>query len=198
MNFQSILSYEQSQARKIAVQLIEFPQLTVWEILMPILFILKYADLKTRRETFVLNHLFTKELALKAARDAARGYEEDPLSQAKEKTQRLLEEDKDGLYSEQIRRKQLKEITLLMDHYGKLLHTAGNDYETLVKNAYDSRSRFETFLRELKGVEAETAEAAQQTLGTQANLELASRIESTTTAVRMAMVDKIFGKEETK
>lgn len=196
MKFQNILAYEQSLARTIAGQLIEFPEVSVWEVIIPILFAFKFANLKNKRETFILNHLFTKELALKAARNIAMGYEEEEaLSGVTEKTQRILEEDKGGLYSENIRRKQFQEITLLMDHYGKLLGAVGTDYETLVINTYGKRSQFEAFLSDLAQAEAETVQAAQQTLGTKANLELASRIESITAKVRMAMVNKIFGKE---
>ncbi len=196
MKFQNILAYERSLARNVAGQLIEFPEVSVWEVIIPILFAFKFANLKNRRETFILNHLFTKELALKAARNIAMGYEEkEALARVKERTQRILEEDKGGLYSEKIRCKQFKEITLLMDHYGKLIEAEGTDYETLVINTYGGRSHFEAFLSQLAGAEAETVQAAQQTLGTKANLELASRIESITATVRMAMVDKIFGKE---
>ena len=67
------------------------------------------------------------------------GYEEERNAQRKrlwgksrQKTKELLTSIPGGIYSDDIRRRQLKEIDLLIDHYSKLLNAEGRDYASLV------------------------------------------------------------------
>ncbi len=52
---------------------------------------------------------------------------EEVMSRIENKTNRLLTSVNEGIYSEEIHQKQLKEIDLLIDHYCKLLEAKGND-----------------------------------------------------------------------
>ena len=53
--YKAILAKEESMARKMALSLIKPKQLTVWEILIPVVFILNYVKLKHSREIFIQN-----------------------------------------------------------------------------------------------------------------------------------------------
>ena len=67
--FKIIFERERSMARGLALSLIRFKTLTVWEIMIPVIFILNYVKLKQSREIFVQNQMFTKKMALDAALD---------------------------------------------------------------------------------------------------------------------------------
>jgi hypothetical protein len=109
-----------------------------------------------------------------------------------DKTSSLVNTVKDGIYSEEIRQKQLKEINLLIDHYCRLLNAEGENYGSLVINAYQAPESFKNFLAQLKAFEKEVNLAAMQTLGSRADPELVAGMEETTDRVRMAATQKIF------
>ena len=76
--------------------------LTVWEILIPIIFIFRYAKSKSEREIFSQNLLFTKELALKAALRMKRDSKtrDEVMLHVEKKTSDILASDSQGIYSE--------------------------------------------------------------------------------------------------
>ena len=59
-------------AQGLAASLIRPKTLTVWEIMIPVIFILNYAKLKQSREILIQNQMFTKKMAL----GRCPGYEE--------------------------------------------------------------------------------------------------------------------------
>ncbi|MBU4427009.1 MAG: NF038143 family protein, partial [Proteobacteria bacterium] len=146
------------------------------------------------REVFTQNFLFTKRLALKAAQDIIeKGQQKkEILSQVEDETMRLLASIKEGIYSEEVRLKQMAEITLLIDHYCLLIDAEGNDYTSWVINAYQSPENYIAFLEQLKEAEKEVYGAAMQTVGTQTSAEMVATMEKTTERVRMAAAEKIF------
>jgi hypothetical protein len=169
--------------------------LTVWDVMIPIIFIMNYMDSKKRRELFAENLMFTKKLALEAARDLlGKGQSREQVSaMIEQKTSSVLASENTGLYSEEIRQSQIKEIDVLIDHYLKLLNAEGKDYSSLVINAYQSKRNYGSFLNKLKAVEKEVILAAKQTLGAQTDPGLVSKMEDATDTIRMVAVDKIFG-----
>jgi Fe2+ transport system protein B len=197
--YESILSKELSLAKAVAVAVIKTKPLTVWEVMIPIIFILNFVKLKESREIFVQNLLFTKKLALEAALDMIKKGDsmEEEMSRIKKKTIDLLTSVKNGIYSEEIRGKQLEEIELLIGHYGKLLKAEGGDYPSLVLSAYKTQMGYTTFLEHLKEAERGVTSAAQETLGSQANSEIISKIEEVSDRVRKHEAEKIFSKTET-
>ena len=114
------------------------------------------------------------------------------LSQVEDETMRLLASIKEGIYSEEVRLKQMAEITLLIDHYCLLINAEGNDYTSWVINAYQSPKNYIAFLEQLKEAEKEVYGAAMQTVGTQTSAEMVATMEKTTERVRMAAAEKIF------
>jgi hypothetical protein len=193
--YESILSNEQSLAKAVAVAVIKPNPITVWEVTIPLIFILNYLKFKRAREIFIQNLLFTKKLALEAALDMIKIDQprNEVLSRIEDKTSSILASDKIGIYSEDIRNRQMKEINLLIDHYCKLLEAEGKDYASLVISAYQTWKDYTTFLAQLKGAEKEVNLAARQTLGTQTAPEIVSMMEEATDRIRMAGAEKIFG-----
>ncbi len=194
--YKCILARERSWANSVAAALIKTKPLTVWEIMIPIIFIFNYARSKNEREILVQNILFTKELALKAAFDMIKNNRSrrSVMSPIEEKTNNLLSSTENGIYSEDIRRKQLKEIDLLIDHHCKLLKVEGKDYDSLVMNAYQSLDNYSAFLDRLKGVEKEVNLSAMQTLGSKGDPKTVSKMEDVIERLRMASAQNIFGR----
>jgi len=190
-----ILSRERRLAKGIARSVVEMPEVSVWAYMIPLVFILNFLKYRRTREIFTLNFLFTKKLALEAARDIMKEGQprRDVLAQIEDKTSDILAADKRGVYAEKIRRKQMNEINLLVDHYLKLLEAEGKSYESLVKNAYQTRDNYEAFLRELTLAEKAVNRAAIQTMGrTQTASELISMMEKATERIRTEEAEKIF------
>jgi oligoribonuclease NrnB/cAMP/cGMP phosphodiesterase (DHH superfamily) len=193
--FEIILSREQISAKYVALKALTPKPLSVWEVLIPILFILSFMKSKQDREVFAQNLLFTKKLALEAALDMIEKNKsrESVMDQIKSKTDQLISTLPDNLYSNAIRQEQVKEIDLLIDHYCKLIQAEGNDYDALVLSAYGNQEQYKAFHARLKDAEKKVAQAARQTLGVNTDSAMAARIEEAMNKQRMAEVEKIFG-----
>jgi len=192
--YKNILSQERSLAKAVASAVIETPTLSVWEVTIPIIFLFNFLRFKRARETFSLNFLFTKKLALEAAFemvDKGKTKEEAKI-QIREKTGNILAADKKGIYSSKIRQRQINEIELLVDHYSKLLQAEGKDYPAMVKNAYRTQGEFAAFLKELQRAEKAVNQAAIQTIGTHSAEQIVSKMEEIPERIRMAETEKIF------
>jgi hypothetical protein len=195
--FKIIFERERSMAQGLAASLIRPKTLTVCEIMIPVIFILNYAKLKQSREIFIQNQMFTKKMALDAALDMKKkdASKETVMAQIQSKTKELVSSVPGGIYSDDIRRQQLKEIDLLVDHYTRLLNAAGKDYASLVTHAYQTAADYSSFLEALKSAENEVMGAARRTLGDQTDMETAAKIESITANMRTAEVKKIFSSD---
>jgi hypothetical protein len=193
--YENILGQEKSLARTVASAVIGQNPVAVWDVLIPIVFLFSFLKYKRTRETFALNFLFTKKLALEAAFDMIKKGEtkEAAMARIKDKTSHLLASDKKGIYSVKIRQKQMREIDLLIDHYHKILNAEGKAFLSLVKNGYGSRENYAAFLKQLEQAEREVNRAATQTLRTSSAPEIVSKMEETAGQVRAAEVEKIFG-----
>ena len=181
-------------AQGVAVSLIRPKPLTVWEIMIPVIFILNYVKLKHSREIFVQNQMFTKKMALDAAQDMLKkdASKERVMEQIQAKTEELVSSVPGGIYSDDIRRQQLIEIDLLIDHYSRLLNAAGQDYAALVTHVYQTADSYASFLEALGTAEKDVISAARRTLGSQTDMAAAEKIESITENMRAAEVNKIF------
>jgi uncharacterized Fe-S cluster-containing radical SAM superfamily enzyme len=192
--FENILPRERSLAKAVASAVIESKSITVWEIMIPILFLFNLFQFKRSRETFTLNFLFTKKLALEAAFevvDKGKSKEEAKV-RIREKTSNILASDKNGIYSTRIRQRQMREMDLLIDHYCRLLEAEGKDYPLMVRNAYQSPENYAAFLEQLEQAEKEVNRAAIQTVRTESAKEIVSRMEEAAEKIRMAEVERIF------
>jgi len=192
--YKMILEHEVTMARSISAVLIQSKPISVWEIMIPVIFILNFAKIKQSREVFVQNHLFTKNMALKAALDMSKkGYSKQEVMESIEaQTCKTLASVPENLYSEEIRSEQVKEIELLVDHFRQLFEADGEDYAALVVGAYQTRDRYVDFFKRLKAAENNVMTAARRTLGDEADSQTAGRLEDITDRTRAAGAEKIF------
>jgi len=195
--YEKILSQERSLAKTVANGVIGQNPVGVWDVLIPIVFLFNFLSFKRARETFALNFMFTKKLALEAAFNMIKRElnKEEAMTQIKDKTSQILASDKKGIYSVKIRQKQMREIELLIDHYYRVLNAEGKDYATMVKNTYKNRKDYAAFIMQLEQVEKEVNRAATQTLRTSSAPDIVSKMEEATDRMRAAEVERIFGGE---
>ena len=181
-------------ARTLALSLIKPKPLTVWEIMIPVIFILNYVKLKHSREIFIQNQLFTKKMALDAALDMKKkDFPKDTvMAQIDARTKELVASVPGGIYSDDIRQQQLNEIDLLIDHYSLLLNAPGVDYAALVTKTYQTAAAYSSFLDALRSAEKAVMDAAHRTLGSKADTDTAAKIESITASMRAAQINNLY------
>lgn len=181
-------------AQGVAFSLIRPKTLTVWEIMIPVIFILNFVQRKNSREIFAQNQMFTKKMALDAALDIKKkdASKETVMAQIESKTEELVASVPGGIYSNDIRKQQLNEMDLLIDHYTRLLNAPGKDYASLVTHVYHTAADYASFLETLHQAEKAVMSAAHRTLGSQTDMATAEKIESITENMRAAEVNKIF------
>ena len=182
-------------AKSIALHAIKPKPLSVWEVLIPIVFIVGYMKSRTDRDVFAQNLLFTKKLALKAAFDMLKKdlSREAVLKPIHTQTDELLASLPANVYSEKIRNEQLREIDVLIDHYHKLLTAEGHDFAALVLRGYTTKEAYASFQHELSSAEKQVTLAARRALGADTDSVMVARIEAGTDSLRKAEAEKIFG-----
>jgi hypothetical protein len=192
--YEMILSHESRVARSIALAVIQPKPFSVWEVLIPIIFIFGYMKSKENREVFAQNVLFTKKLAMQAAFDILKKGQtrESVMERIRSKTQEMIAAIPGGIYSAEIRQEQLKEIDLLVDHYCRLLNSEGDDYDSLVFNAYRTPQRLADFFEQLQKAEESVGRAAHNTLGGNADIPTLDRMNAALRNIRLKFTEKIF------
>lgn len=189
-----ILSRETAMARAVALATIKPRPFSVWEVLIPIIFIFGYMRSKETREVFTQNVLFTKKMAMQAAFDMLKKDQtrESVMERIRSKTREMIATIPGGIYSEEIRQEQLKEIELLVDHYCRLLNSDGDDYDSLVFNAYQTPQRLTDFFERLQKAEENVGLAAHNTLGGDADTATLERMNIVLRNTRLKVTEKIF------
>jgi len=192
--FDLILSRERWMVKSVALQTIKPKPFSVWEVLIPIVFILGYMRSKEQREIFAQNLMFTKKLALEAAfemlkRDRSK---EMVMHRVASETASLLPSIPNGVYSDAIRQQQIGEVDLLIDHYCTLMRVDGDDYAALVVNAYRTKTDYSYFQDRLASAERMVTQAARETLGHQTDNEMALRIETAIEKIRRQEIETIY------
>lgn len=191
----NILSQERFLARSVAEEIIGTSIVGVWDFLIPVFFLTNLMKNKRAKEVFILNYLFTKNLAVEAAKLSAIKTVDKPeaLTLAEIKTENILLSDKKGLYSNRIRQAQLKEIALLFDHYQFLISTEAKEYNLMVKLAYPSRESLEDFYIQLTRIEIEVNKAALQQFDEKAQaLDFVSNMEKSLESWRGSQLNIIY------
>ena len=189
-----ILSHETAVSRPVALATIKPRPFSVWEVLIPIIFIFGYMRSKENREVFAQYVLFTKKMALQAAFDMFKKgrTRETEMEQIRSKTREMIATIPGGIYSDAIRHEQLKEIELLVDHYGRLLNSQGEDYDSLVFDAYRTPQRLSEFFERLQEAEESVGRAAHNTLGDNADASMLERMNTNLRNARLKIAEKIF------
>jgi hypothetical protein len=193
----TIFSREKSRASSVAATVIRPKPLSVWEVLIPVIFILGFMKSRQERDLFAQNLMFTKKMALEAAYKMVRDQRpiEEVMARVDEQMRELVATAPEGIYSEQIRREQLKEIRLLTDHYRLLLDAEGADFNALIAGAYPTFTGYCRFLKELAAAEAQVSAAAIQTLGARADTGTLAKIETALNDLRNREAKQIYACE---
>jgi hypothetical protein len=193
--YDMILSHETASARSVALATIKPKPFSVWEVTIPIIFIFSYMKSKETREVFVQNVMFTKKMAMQAAFDMLKKDQtrQSVMERIRSKTRDMIASIPDGIYSAEIRQEQLKEIDLLVDHYSRLLNSQGDDYDSLVLNAYRTPDRLADFFERLQEAEEGVGRAARNTLGGNADTHTLERMKAAMKNSRLKETEKIFG-----
>lgn len=147
-----ILKREENFARLVALGLWIKRPLSPWHYLLPGMFIFDYL----RRSVMVKNYsaafLFPRQLALELSLKALAGTEIRQLMlEAGERIRAWLDTHK--LYSAEIKDRHMEQISILMEHYIKLLQAEGNEYNLLVKRTYGNKINYENFIEKLRAAE---------------------------------------------
>lgn len=163
--YNAILSYEQRTSWKVTSKVVEKPELSVWMILIPIIFVpymQRYQKYKETSKEFSEGYLFTKRIALDAAykihsKEMSKG---EAIASAIKVVNTNPNADARVL---NIYEKQINEIELLCQHYVSLLSSVGVNYEQLVVNRYKSYDNYFNFVTQLIQAEKDVSRAATQT-----------------------------------
>lgn len=191
-----VLSHEQQVARTVADQMVQKPEISVWMFLFPVILIPFFQQYQTYREAirvFCNGYLFTKKMALDVADKICRENQPKPEALAAARVS-VSPGPGTGDQTTGVREKQMKEVDLLTDHYCALLRTPGENYQTLIRNAYGTLQNYSDFLGKLEEAEREVNLATIRDLGSQVeNLpNTISKMEQSLARVRSQEAQRIF------
>ena len=183
-----IETHERQFAHRLSLQVIDRPRLSVWMILIPIIFVhyfYRFNKFNTGRKEFTKNYLVSRLRALgESLRITETGHKPDI-----EKLTALASLPKDALpaYRELLR--------VLIDHYADLLQARGETYEELVRSAYGNRSSFLLFIDGLNKIEKKLDSALKPDMEevTEGFDEIVALIENNSEKLRREDVERVFG-----
>jgi hypothetical protein len=184
---QLILAYEEVFANKLGIQVIEKPRLSIWMILIPVIFVYyfyRYQKFNTGRKEFAEHYMKGIRRSLEAASSAIKtGEPPDPVTLAKMSD-----------VPETIRGYQADVYTVLLEHYTDLLQAEGADVESLIRAVYKNRTNFLLFVNRLRQAEKRRNSALKPLLTEtlEGVNEIVERIERTSEMLRREMAETIF------
>ncbi len=177
-NYRLVKKAETRRAERIAARVLGIRPISVWEVLIPVIFIFGFIQSRQRRDLFAQNLLFTKKFALEGARDMRlkQVSRSDVLAGFINQSNAILDQDQGGIYSQDIQQYQYREIDLLLTHYQKLINVRGDSHEALIQAAYPKAGLYQFFIQSLITIEDQVMTAAQSTLGRKADAKTLERL----------------------
>ena len=196
-NQRAIWNHEVNQANKMARRLVDASRMKFgWRMLILPYFLVHYIHYKRNLILTRKNLLFTKRMAFDASKEIVGGESHATQIRLIEiKTKKLLDTQKKGYYTEKLRRKQLQEIELLIDHYLHLLNSNEKKYGDMIRTTYASRQKYLSFLNKLQKAEQEVIQAAITSMkkgSKQERLAWFRRVEEVSKEARGGEVEQIF------
>lgn len=179
--------HETRLAQRLADRVIFKPPLTVWYILIPVIFVYyfyRWSRYTSGRKEFVEHYMLSRRRAVEAAAECVADGRppsiETLVSQARIPTEAMGEYKAFAL--------------VLVEHYMDLLEAAGRDYDTLVRSAYRTRGNYLIFLNRLGQVEKELDKALAPGLVAEhpAVGETITLIEQQAMRLRRAEAERVF------
>ncbi len=191
--YQMIWNQENQFAYKVAKQVLDKPKISVWLVLIPILFLYyahKIQQYKAGIHGFSKGVMRTKILALDSAQEELNTGKKD-------------EEYKDAFVSKdlenspnvmRVRDKQIAEVKVLKDHYARLLREQGSSYQALIKKAYKNSGEYRLFLNKLAKAEEDVHDSVLRAYhSTDEAQAVTKKMQSTTFALREEEIKTFFG-----
>ena len=186
--YDMVEAHERQFAHLLSLQVIDRPTLSVWMILIPIIFVhyfYRFNKFNTGRKEFAKNYLVSRLRALEESlRVSETGHKPDI---EKLTAQASLPKNALPAYRELLR--------VLIDHYADLLRARGETYEELVRSAYGNRSSFLLFVNGLNKVEKNLDSALKPDMEevTEGFDEVVALIERFSDKLRREDAERIFG-----
>jgi hypothetical protein len=195
--FRTIWKHEVQQAQKIALALLSDQALIpAWRFFILPLYLMDRFRFDRRVRQIRRNLLFTKKLALEAAKNVHAGKQRTwEMRRIEARTGDILAKEKKGLYTEPVRLKQLAEIEVFTDYYLDLIDSNQNNYVDMVKALFGSKGKYLNFLASLQRTEQDVMQAAVDTMRTGSKKERRQwfeKVGATSKKIRLQEADAIF------
>jgi hypothetical protein len=138
----AIVKHEETFADNLALKVLEKPKLSVWMILIPILFLYffyQYQRFSSGRQMFRENYLKSRFHALDEAREVVES----------DKTPDVMALARLSGLPEEMYRCHVEVLSLLVSHYTDLMRAEGNSFNELIQSAYKNRTNYLLFVNQL-------------------------------------------------
>lgn len=187
-----ILAAEETFAREVALGVIVSKPLSAWHYLIPGIFVIDFLRRGSAIRNYIKHFMFPRKQTIDAAQDITNGeVKSSRLSRVEEEIKDWL--NSLNLYSQKLHWSQMAVINLLVDHYAKLLDGEGDNYHSLIRNAYKNRENYDAYLSRLASAEIEVDRAITEKLGAIQNLQERLIAEEQEVAKRRKKsVDEVF------
>lgn len=150
---------------------------------------------KTRK-----NLLFTRQKAFKAAKEIMKGEDRSlQIGVIEIETRDLLDREKKGYYTDKVRRKQIQEIEVLIDHFLALLRTESRTNDEAIGKAYPTQKQYLSFLRKLERAEEEVIRVSIDGVRAGSKKERVAwfqKVQDTTRRIRSEETKRFFPEEK--
>jgi hypothetical protein len=180
-----ILDHEEWFADSLAIKVVERPALSVWMILIPIVFIYyfyRFKKFSEGRKEFV-KIIDSRKQALSKALERINGDKSAGVAEIADTIG--LNGDTKMYYTEL--------LVALFDHYVRLLQASGGSYQELVKSAYGSSGEFTIFLNNLTRIEDRLNGSFRSPEDEKENFSaVVGSIREYSEHIRRATIEKIF------
>lgn len=184
---QLILAYEQRFTKSLSIKVLDKPQLHIWMILIPIIFVhffLEWKKYKNCSISFNKNYIITFNRALDEAVSFVQDGREPDLD-----TLAKMPDIPAGA-----QQKLAELFSVLIEHYEALLRATGSDYQALVREVYRSRGNYLLFINQLNNAEKKFNAALKPQLETTIDdvNDIVCAIEMYSEKIRRSDAEEIF------
>ena len=182
-----ILAKETAFASAVSAAVIDKPQLSLWMILIPVIFVHFFYRLNKYsqgRKDFTRQFLTSRERSLNEALEALESDRKPDTNKIRQMA--TIPEGTSKTY--------VKWVRVMVDHYTDLLASQGETYEEMVRSVYKNRTNYLLFLNSLGEAEKAFDNALKPHLKKDTNgvNDIVNRMEACTTQLRRDEASRIF------
>ena len=181
-----ILEEETRFTNSLAGRIIDKPELSLWMILIPIIFVFYFYQLQrftNSRKQFTENYL----IAIKRALQAVESIEEEDNPDFDKLVQ-------DTELPEKAHAQQVQLFKCQSQHYFRLIKANGESFEELIRNAYPNPDEYKSYCENLNQVERQLNESllANATENDESIAQIVTKFQNATQDLRNQQVERIF------